>query len=124
MAITEAGDVVGVVCVGRPTARELDNGETAEILRVCIIGQHEHAGSFSFARGRDLARALGYRRVITYNLEAESGSSLRAAGFRLVATLPARASCSSGAKRRRGAATNLFGEEQRPTEAKHRWEWP
>ena len=35
-------------------------------------------------RGWRAARALGYRRLITYTLQSESGTSLRAAGWRLV----------------------------------------
>jgi len=38
------------------------------------------------------AKALGYRRLITYTQAGESGSSLRAAGWRVVAEREARAS--------------------------------
>lgn len=40
------------------------------------------------ARG---AFAMGYRRLITYTEEGESGASLRAAGYRVVAQRPPRA---------------------------------
>ena len=36
------------------------------------------------------ARALGYRRLVTYTLASESGASLRAAGFRQLYTVRAR----------------------------------
>ena len=115
--MTGDGDMVGVVCVGRPTNRVLQDRGYGEILRVCIIGEHEHACSFAFARGRELARALGFASVVTYNLEGESGSSLRAAGFRAVAHLPARPSMTRGSSRVRS-------DGRRPVEPKTRWEWP
>lgn len=41
-------------------------------------------------------RALGYGRLITYTLEDEGGSSLRAAGFRVVGEVKGRSwSCES-----------------------------
>lgn len=38
-----------------------------------------------------MAKALGYRRLITFTQEGESGSSLRGAGWRLIASRPPRA---------------------------------
>jgi hypothetical protein len=42
-----------------------------------------------YAACRDAAWALGYTRVITYTQEGESGASLRAAGYRIIAQRPA-----------------------------------
>ncbi|SLB33401.1 XF1762 family protein [Mycobacteroides abscessus] len=36
------------------------------------------------------AKAMGYRRLVTYTLASESGASLRAAGWRVVARRPPR----------------------------------
>lgn len=74
------GEIVGVAVVGRPTARMLDNGTTAEVLRTCTDGT-KNANSFLYARCWRIARAMGYDRIITYTLPGESGASLRAAGW-------------------------------------------
>jgi hypothetical protein len=51
--------LVGVVIVGRPVARRRDDGRTLEVTRLC-----------------------------TYTLKSEPGTSLRAAGWRLIAETP------------------------------------
>ena len=80
-----AGDrIVGVALVGRPVARALDDGLTLEVNRLCTDG-HRNACSMLYAAAWRAARALGYRRLITYTLNTEGGASLRAAGWRVVA---------------------------------------
>ena len=74
--------LLGIVVVGRPVARKLDDGQTAEITRLCTEGR-ENACSFLYGAARKAAKAMGYSRVITYTLPEEGGASLRAAGFRL-----------------------------------------
>lgn len=73
--------IVGVVCVGRPVARYLDDGWTLEVTRCCTDGT-KHAASMLYAAAWRAAKALGYRRLITYTLASESGTSLVAAGWR------------------------------------------
>lgn len=73
--------MVGCVVVGRPVARHLDDGQTAEIVRCVVLDGCKNAASMLYARARRAAFALGYRRVITYTREDEPGTSLRAAGF-------------------------------------------
>ncbi|HEX6984270.1 MAG TPA: XF1762 family protein [Planctomycetaceae bacterium] len=70
----------GVAICGRPVARKLDDGFTAEITRVCTDGTR-NACSFLLGRVRAACRAMGYRKVITYTLPEEGGASLKAAGF-------------------------------------------
>ncbi len=84
VALARAGVVVGVATVGRPVARKLDNGTTAEVTRCCVIDAPEgrHAASKLYATCWRIARAMGYQRLITYTLASESGTSLRAAGWR------------------------------------------
>jgi hypothetical protein len=82
------GDVlVGVAMVGRPVARMLDDGQTLEVTRVATDG-HRNACSLLYAAAWQAARALGYRRLVTYTQQGECGASLRAAGWRLVAQRP------------------------------------
>jgi hypothetical protein len=77
------GKLVGVAIAGRPVARRLDDGKTLEGLRVCTDGT-PNGNSFLYGRVARIARLLGYRRVITYTLEEESGASLKAVGARVV----------------------------------------
>lgn len=82
------GEVVGVANVGRPLARHLQDGWTVEVLRCCTIGER-NACSLLYGACWRAAKALGYRRLVTYTLATEPGSSLRAVGFRVVAEVPA-----------------------------------
>jgi hypothetical protein len=83
IAVNDGERVVGVVTVGRPVARLLDNGMTLEVTRLCTDGT-KNACSMLYAASWRAARALGYRRLITYILESETGTSLKASGWRLV----------------------------------------
>lgn len=75
------GDVVGVAVVGRPVSRILDDGWTLEVTRCCTDGTL-NAASMLYGAAWRAAKALGYRRLITYTLVEEPGTSLRAAGWR------------------------------------------
>jgi len=82
-------EIVGVAIVGRPVARPLDDGWTLEVLRVCSTGER-NVCSFLYGACWRAARALGYRKLVTYTLKAESGSSLKAAGWTVVGEVTAR----------------------------------
>ena len=79
----ETGKVRGVAMVGRPVARASDNGWTLEANRVCTDGAH-NACSMLYGAAWRVAKALGYRKLITYTLPEEGGTSLRAAGWKLL----------------------------------------
>lgn len=80
--------MVGVAIVSRPVARNADDAETAEVIRCCVLDDApKGACSFLYARCWHAAKAMGYRRLITYTLQTESGASLRGAGWKVVATL-------------------------------------
>lgn len=84
-----ADQLVGVVVVGRPVARMLDDGLTAEVTRLCTTGA-PNACSLLLGAARRAARAIGYRRLVTYTRADEPGTSLRAAGWQRVADRPDR----------------------------------
>lgn len=75
--------IVGVVIVGRPVARMRDDGITAEVTRLCTDGTR-NACSFLYGRAARAAFALGYKRIGTYILANEPGTSCIAAGWRLI----------------------------------------
>lgn len=83
-AIADDHDTIrGVGIVGRPVARLLQDGYTAEVTRLCTDGAPNGCSMLYRALWRSV-KALGYRRLVTYTLPQEGGTSLRAAGFALV----------------------------------------
>ena len=74
------GEIVGVAIVGRPVARRLQDGWTLEVNRCCTDGTR-NACSFLYGAAWRVAKALGYRKLITYTLPEEGGASLRGAGW-------------------------------------------
>jgi len=74
--------LVGVAIVGRPVARHLDDGWTLEVTRCCTDGT-PNACSCLYGAARRAARALGYRRLVTYTLVSEPGASLKASGWQV-----------------------------------------
>lgn len=74
------GALVGVVQLARPVARGLDDGETIEVVRLCTDGT-PNVCSFLYGRAARVAKDMGYKRIVTYILESETGASLRASGW-------------------------------------------
>lgn len=73
--------IVGVAIVGRPVSRHRDDGETAEVTRLCTDGT-KNACSFLYGATARAAFALGFNRIGTYILASEPGTSLTATGWR------------------------------------------
>ena len=82
VGVAQGNTIVGVAVVGRPVARMLDDGLTAEITRLCTI-ENAPMGVASklYSRAGRIAQMMGYKRVITYILASETGVSLKAAGW-------------------------------------------
>ena len=76
------GDVlVGVVTVGRPVARHGGKPiEVLEVTRLCTDGTKD-ACSFLYSAAARVGRLMGFKRIQTYILDTEPGTSLRAAGW-------------------------------------------
>jgi hypothetical protein len=81
VGLQEDGRLIGVVTAGKPIARGNDDGYTLEITRCCVLEGHRNANSRLYAAALKVARAMGFRRALTYSLPSESGSSLKAVGF-------------------------------------------
>lgn len=106
----ENGQLVGVVQVGRPVSRVLDDGKTLEVVRLCTDGTR-NACSFLYSRAARVAKELGYEKIITYILETESGDSLKATGWHKEADIRGKSwSCPSRPR-----------ETKAPTCNKQRW---
>jgi len=83
LGAVDGDKLVGVAIVGRPVSRMRDDGETLEVTRLCTDGTR-NACSFLYGASVRAAFALGYRRIGTYTLREEGGTSLRAAGWKLI----------------------------------------
>ena len=77
---SQDGRLVGVVQVGRPVSRKLDDGKTVEVVRLCTDGTKDVC-SFLYSRAARIAKEMGYEKIITYILCTETGASLRACGW-------------------------------------------
>jgi hypothetical protein len=103
--------VVGVLIVGRPVSRMLDDGLTLEVTR-CATDGTDNACSFLYGAAWRATKGLGYRRLVTYTLPVEGGGSLRGAGWKCIGQ----------------AGGGEWGREGRPrvdthpTQTKLRWE--
>ncbi len=82
-------DIVGVAIVGRPVSRFRDDGLTAEVTRLCTNG-HRNACSFLYGASARAAFALGFKRIGTYILASEPGTSLTGTGWRMIGETPGR----------------------------------
>lgn len=119
LGLYEEESLIGVSCCGRPVSRVLDDGRTLEINRLCCLSGSRDACSMLYSRSCVVAEALGYRKVITYILESETGSSLRASGFVLEAR------CVGGkewtGRRSRENREKATGKKEPAMELKQRW---
>lgn len=111
LAAWHDGQLVGVAMIGRPVSRMLDNGTTAEVIRVATDGTR-NACSFLYGASKRAAQAMGYRKVLTYTLEEEGGASLRAVGW-------SRVGIAGGGS---WSVPSRPRQDHHPLQAKIRWE--
>jgi hypothetical protein len=98
IACYDGDRLCGVATVGRPVARNMDDGLTAEVTRLCTDGT-PNVCSFLYSACWRSAKAMGYRRMITYILDNENGASLRASGWNKLHLVPGRKWVHSGNER-------------------------
>ena len=109
-------DLVAVAIVGRPVARMIDPATTVEVTRLCARRDlapalRWNACSMLYGAAAREARRQGYRKIITYTLDHESGESVRAAGW----APEARTRGGSWSRR------NRQRQDKHPTGPKVRW---
>jgi hypothetical protein len=93
-------ELVGVALVGRPVARNFDDGLTLEVNRTAVADNIPNGNSMLYGACWRAAKALGYVRLVTYTEAGETGASLRAAGYRIVAERTTRAGWDTPTRRR------------------------
>ena len=104
--------MVGVAVVARPAARHLADGWTVEVARVCVLEGHPNACSKLYSACWRAARAMGYRKAITYILGDEPGTSVSAAGWKCIGE-------AGGGSWNRAARPRI---DDQPMQRKLRWE--
>jgi hypothetical protein len=77
---TRLNKMVGAAIVGRPVARFVNSREVLEVTRLVTNGT-KNACSILYAAAARVGRELGYKRIQTYILETELGTSLLASGW-------------------------------------------
>lgn len=111
-------EIVAVAIVGNPKARMLQDGWTAEVVRLASAeprlpnGHASGACSFLYAACWRACRAMGFRKLVTYILPEEGGKSLEACGW----TCLGKAGGGSWGRRERPRV------DTHPTQTKLRWE--
>jgi hypothetical protein len=112
VGVRKDGELVGVLIVGRPVARmTAQDPHTVEATR-CATDGSKNAVSMLYSAAWRAARALGYRKLITYTLPEEGGASMRACGFVCVGE------AGGGSWSRKGRERI----DMHPTQRKLRWE--
>ena len=118
------GVLHGVIQCARPVSRMLDDGFTIEVVRCCTDNTY-NACSFLYSRAARIAKEMGYKKIITYILNSEQGTSLKASGWELEDD-----NCGGGSWDRPSRHRELIQsqqslfEENKPkysTEKKERW---
>lgn len=121
LACYDGDKLCGVAIAGQPVARKLDDGLTIEVRRVCTDGT-KNACSILYGACARVAREMGYKRIVTYTLESEPGTSLKASGWQNCGRAGGR-SWNIPSRPREETQITLFGEERKyPDEMKIRWE--
>ena len=110
--VNDSGVVVGGASVGRPVARLTNAKEVVEVTRLVTDGT-PCACSVLYAAAARVAKEMGYKRIQTFILDTEPGTSLRASGWTMVGTT--RGDCWTG---REGRSRR----SDQPTCPKQRWE--
>lgn len=120
LAAYKDGRLCGVAIIGRPTGRRLDDGETLEVTRLCTDGTR-NACSCLYAAAARRAKREGYSKIITFILQSEPGTSLRAAGWTMEAAKAGKPKWNAQRYADRPVQLSLFPKKQPPAEYKQRW---
>ena len=121
-SVVDSEDTVrGVAIIATPVAMGNADGWTCEVTRCCTDGS-KNACSMLYGAAARAAKALGYKRILTYTLASEPGTALRAAGWREVAKVRWRPWNHSTRKRETHIKDLFGGRSKYSMEDKVRWE--
>ena len=111
IALLKDDTYVGIAICGRPVSRGSDDGFTLEVSRLCTDGTTNACSKLYGACAR-IAKEMGYKKIQTYILESELGTSLKASGWIMEAK-------TAGGQWKR--TDGVINRKDQPTEPKKRW---
>ena len=80
IGVEHNGKIVGGASIGRPVARLTNAKEVLEVTRLVTDGT-KNACSILYAAAARIGKELGYKKIQTFILENENGTSLLSAGW-------------------------------------------
>ncbi|ANS03731.1 hypothetical protein [uncultured Mediterranean phage uvDeep-CGR2-KM23-C246] len=116
IGVSDGNGLVGVAIIGRPICRHHDDGMTVEVRRVCTQDNApKNVCSMLYSAAWRAWRAMGGKKIITYTLQVESGTSIKAAGWKILGETKASPN---------GWSNNVRKREWQPIygQTKFRWE--
>ena len=124
IACYEGGQLHGVAICSNPVARNADDGMTLEVARLCTDGTR-NACSILYGACARIAKDMGFRKIQTYILASEDGSSLKASGWKCEGEA-GRETWSKWAserfkQRNEYKQESMFDEKKPPEQMKTRW---
>lgn len=76
------GEIIGVAICSNPVSATYMDGYTLEVTRLCVVeNAPKGTASFLLANCAKIWMTMGGKRILTYTLDYESGSSLKGAGW-------------------------------------------
>lgn len=114
LGVLDGEKLVGACSVGRPVARKCDTYLTAEVTRLVTDGTY-NACSILYAAAARACTAMGFKKIQTYILYTELGTSLKASGWQLV-------SVTQGGDWNHSKANKGTRRIDQPQKQKQRWE--
>lgn len=125
IAVYDGNELHGVAICSNPVARNADDGLTLEVARLCTDGTY-NACSILYAACARIAKEMGYRKIQTYILESESGTSLKASGWKNEGEAGRESWSGKWASNRQKQRdqfqqTTLFDTKTPPPQMKQRW---
>lgn len=83
-AVNNKNELVGAASVGRPVARLTNAKEVLEVTRLVVSGNQPNLCSFLYSACARVGKELGYKKIQTFILDTEPGTSLKATGWTFV----------------------------------------
>lgn len=126
IAVYEGRNLHGVAICSNPVARMSDDGMTLEVSRVCTDGTY-NACSMLYGACARIAKEMGFKKIQTYILQTEPGTSLKASGWKMEQDKAGEMSwkshnCKRQIKRNmQPVQMSLFEEKKVPEVLKQRW---
>ena len=125
IAVYEVGGALhGVAICSNPVARRADDGLTLEVARLCTDGTH-NACSMLYGACARIAKEMGFRKIQTYILESETGTSLKASGWICEGEAGSISWMHNPSERTRQRNAyqqlSMFPDKKPPQEMKRRW---